>query len=48
MKKSEIFVPLSRNRTWENVGAGFREVFCAGPGAPFGGDDLGPDARFAG
>lgn len=37
MKKSEIFVPLSRNRTRKNDRDGFREVFCTGSGVLYGG-----------
>ena len=37
MKKSEIFVPLSRNRTRKNDRDGFREVFRTGSGVLYGG-----------
>ena len=37
MKKSEIFVPLSRNRTRKSDRNGFREVFRTGSGVLYGG-----------
>ena len=37
MKKSEIFVPLSRNRTRKNDRDGFRDVFRTGSGVLYGG-----------
>ena len=37
MKKSEIFVPLSRNRTRKNDRDGFRDVFRIGSGVLYGG-----------
>ena len=37
MKKSEIFVPLSRNRTRKNDRDGFRDVFRTGSGVLYSG-----------